>query len=162
MKDLLLPLALTTGLLASGPAAHAVPPEKRAPLGPGVHLEPFEAEGIDGTARKISFEGQPTVLMFFLSSCPVCHKMIPEWNRAYERRPDGLQVVAVMLDREPPGFFASMHVEFPVVRAPTRTFGVEMGVERVPFTVRVGADGVVQEAAKGILDPITLGEYFRP
>jgi hypothetical protein len=70
--------------------------------------------------------------------------------------------VAVLLDREPPGFFMSMPVEFPVVRAPSRSFAADLGVERVPFTVRIGPDGVVQNAAKGVLDPISLGEYFRP
>lgn len=153
---------LVAGLLAAGISAAPPAQAQRGPLGPGQKLEPFEAEGLDGQVREISFEGHPTVLMFFLSSCPTCHKMIPEWNRAYERRPEGLQVVAVMLDHEPPGFFMSMPIEFPVVRAPTPTFGARMGVERVPFTVRVGPDGVVQNAAKGLLDPITLGEYFRP
>jgi hypothetical protein len=52
----------------------------------------------------------------------------------------------------------SMPVEFPDVRAPRRRFAADIGVERVPFTVRVGEDGVVQNAANGILDPITLGE----
>lgn len=162
MNQRILLQTLLAGLVSA--AVSAAPPvqEQGGTLGPGDELEAFEAEGLDGRVREISFEGQPTVLMFFLSSCPTCHKMIPEWNRAYERRPEGLQVVAVLLDREPPGFFMTMPVAFPVVRAPSRTFAAELGVQRVPFTVRVGDDGVVQNAARGILDPITLGEYFRP
>jgi thiol-disulfide isomerase/thioredoxin len=151
---------LLLALLISNAATAAEP--AKAMLAAGDRLEDFEAEGLDGQMRKISFQGRPTVLMFFLSSCPTCHKMIPEWNAAYARRPDGLQVVAVLLDREPPGFFRSMPVEFPVVRAPRPRFAADLGVQRVPFTARVGPDGVVQNAAQGVLDPITLGEYFRP
>jgi thiol-disulfide isomerase/thioredoxin len=157
-----IPTLALLALVAAVPAL-AAPQASPAPaMAAGTQLEDFEAEGLDGQVRKVSFQGQPTVLMFFLSSCPTCHKMIPEWNRAYERRPEGIQVVAVLLDREPPGFFMSMPVEFPVVRAPSRRFAADLGVQRVPFTARVGADGVVQNAANGILDPITLGEYFRP
>jgi thiol-disulfide isomerase/thioredoxin len=162
MIHLSIALSLLAVLVSSAAIAAPPAPQERAMLAAGDRLEDFEAEGLDGRVRQVSFQGRPTVLMFFLSSCPTCHKMIPEWNRAYERRPEGLQVVAVLLDREPPGFFMSMPVEFPVVRAPTRQFAAGLGVHRVPFTARVGPDGVVQNAANGVLDPITLGEYFRP
>jgi len=146
---------------SAAPAAAAASPQQST-LAAGDHIDDFEAEGIDGQMRKVSFQGKSTVLMFFLSSCPTCHKMIPEWNAAYARRPEGLQVVAVMLDRAPPGFFMTMGIEFPVVSAPRPRFAADLGVQRVPFTARVGPDGVVQNAAQGLLDPITLGEYFRP
>ena len=150
--------------LAAAPLARAQhdEPDPEGMLAAGDAIPAFDAEGLDGEVRRISFAGKSTVLMFFLSSCPTCHKMIPEWNRAFQRKPDGLQVVGIMLDREPPGFFMTMPVEFPVVRPPTRRFAAELGVLRVPYTVRVGPDGVVQNAVKGVLDPISLGEYFRP
>jgi peroxiredoxin len=159
----LVAVTLVSGLLCAS-AAPAQEPEKNAPetVEVGAQIPPFEAEALDGSTTKVSFEGRSTVLLFFLSSCPTCHKMIPEWNRAYERRPEEIQVFGVMLDREPPGFFMTMPVKFPVLRAPTRRFAADLGVKRVPFTIRVGPDGKVEDAHQGLLDPISLGEYFRP
>jgi hypothetical protein len=42
--------------------------------------------------------------------------MIPEWNRAYEKRGKGVEIVGVIIDQEPPGWFQTMPVAFPVVR----------------------------------------------
>jgi hypothetical protein len=118
---------------------------------------------VDGSTREISYpKGSTTVLLFFLSSCPTCHRMLPEWNRAFERRGKGLNVIGVMLDREPPGWFTVNPVAFPVVRSPGREFLDAHRVHRVPVTVRVGAGGRVQEVGQGILDPIRLGQLFRP
>lgn len=126
----------------------------------GETIPPFEATGINGEIREVKYK-TPTVLLFFLSSCPVCHQMIPEWNQAFDRKPDGLEVVGVLMDREPPGFFGVTPVRFPVVRSPSREFGRIFKVARVPITLRVAAGGKVEDVALGILDPIRVGELFR-
>jgi len=123
----------------------------------------FDAQGVDGTLKRIGFTGRnSTVLLFFLSGCPTCHKMIPEWNRAFERKPAKLNVVGVLMDREPPGFFEATRIAFPVVRSPGRGFLEAWKVQRAPMTIRIGAGGKVEEAQIGIIDPIRLGEIFRP
>jgi len=157
--------AIAAGLLWPVRVAASAPPGETADLYPGVGqiLPPFTAQTIDGSPREIAYpKGSTTVLLFFLSSCPTCHRMLPEWNRAWERRPKGLEVIAVMLDREPPGWFTINPVAFPVVRSPGRAFLDAYKVHRVPVTVRVGAGGQVQDVGQGILDPIRLGELFRP
>jgi peroxiredoxin len=129
---------------------------------PGDLVPPFEAEALDGTRRSFNYpKGSSTVLLFFLSSCPTCHRMIPEWNRAFERKPAGLNVIGVLMDREPPGFFQLLPVAFPIVRAPGRDFLKAYKVTRTPITIRIGAGGRVEEAAVGIIDPIRLGQIFR-
>jgi thiol-disulfide isomerase/thioredoxin len=129
----------------------------------GEVVPPFRASGIDGQSREFDYpKGKATVLLFFLSSCPTCHKMLPEWNRAYERRPEGLNVVGVLLDREPPGFFATTPVLFPVVRSPGKEILGSYKVSKVPLTLRVGPGGKVEDIAVSIVDPIRLGEIFRP
>jgi hypothetical protein len=160
------PIAVSTALLLASalglgaPLAHA---QDEALLKKGETVPEFVAEGVDGARHEIRFApGSATVLLFFLSSCPTCHKMIPEWNRAFGRRPETLRVVGVLLDREPPGFFQLVPVAFPVVRAPSRAFLDQIKVRRVPMTVRVGPGGKVEEAEVGIVDPIRLGEIFRP
>ena len=144
------------------PPAAAGPP-LRAPLASGEMVQPFDAEGLDGVMKHVDFpKGSATVVLFFLSGCPTCHKMIPEWNRAFERKPAKLNVVGVLMDREPPGFFEATRIAFPVVRSPGRGFLEAWKVQRAPMTIRIGAGGKVEEAQIGIIDPIRLGEIFRP
>ena len=144
----------------AGPAPAATPPQ--APSAGDV-LPAFDAQGLDGSAQRVEFKkGSRTVLVFFLSGCPSCHKMIPEWNRAFGRKPAGLDMLGVLMDQEPPGFFTAMPVAFPVVRSPGRKFMDSLKVQRAPLTLRVAAGGKVEDVALGIIDPIRLGEFFRP
>ena len=139
------------------PSPSPSPPQ----MTPGDVIPPFDAEGVDGVMHHVSFGKQPTILLFFLSSCPHCHKQIPDWNRAFERRPPGVNVLGVMLDHEPPGFFVALPVSFPVVYAPSREFSRTLKITRVPLTVRVGPGGKVEDVGSGPTDPIRLGELFR-
>ena len=132
-------------------------------VAPGYQVPEFTAQAVDGSTRRVAFaKGTSTVLLFFLSSCPTCHKQIPDWNRAYQRRPKNVNVIGVILDREPPGFFEAYPVAFPVVRSPGRDFLASYKVARTPTTLRVAAGGKVEGHGEGMLDPITLGEFFRP
>src|SRR5262245_66334029 len=66
-------------------------------------IAPFDAQGVDGTLKEVAFNGRgSTLLLFFLSSCPTCHRMIPEWNRAFQRRRQGQEVVRVRSARAAP------------------------------------------------------------
>ena len=151
--------------------AAAIPAEARAgeqdpalvkALEPGEVVPAFDVEAIDGTRRHIDFpKGSTTVLLFFLSSCSTCHRMIPEWNRAYASKPANLTVVGVMLDREPRGFFEARPISFPVVRALSSDFGRSFKIQRVPVTLRVTAGGKIDGVEVGPVDPIRLGELFR-
>jgi thiol-disulfide isomerase/thioredoxin len=158
-RAFLLVVALTqvAALGAAQTAAPALTPSK------GDVVPAFETLGIDGKPAKLEFpKGSKTVLLFFLSGCPTCHKMIPEWNRAYERRAKNLKVIGVIMDQEPPGFWGTMPIAFPVVRSPGRTFLTSLNVNRAPLTLRVGSGGQVDDLALGIVDPIRLGELFAP
>jgi peroxiredoxin len=165
-----LPLALATlvaFLLTVGEAAAqaAAPPGPPSSPSKGDVVPAFETLGVDGKPAKVDFpKGSKTVLLFFLSGCPVCHKMIPEWNSAYERRPKGLTVFGVIMDPEqaPPGFFATMAIAFPVLRSPGREFLRDLNVNRAPLTLRVGEKGRIEDLGLGIIDPIRLGELFKP
>lgn len=157
---LVLALVVAPVVAAQDPAtAPAAPPA----LARGDVVPPFVAEGLDGQPLSVAYaKGSDTVLLFFLSSCPACHKMIPEWNRAYERRPKGLRVFGVLLDREPPGFFMATPIAFPVLRSPGKEFSKTFKLHKVPLTLRVGAGGKVLDVGLGQLDGIRVGELFRP
>jgi len=159
LRCLLLAAALTVAAVQAG-AQTAPPPE--APT-KGDTMPAFETLGIDGKPFKVDFpKGSKTVVLFFLSGCPTCHKMIPEWNRAFERRAKELRVVGVIMDQEPPGFWGTMPIAFPVVRSPGREFLSSLHVNRAPLTLRVGAGGRIDDLALGMVDPIRLGELFAP
>jgi hypothetical protein len=150
-------LALAVFTAGTALAQEPVTPSK------GDVIPAFETLGIDGKPVKVDFpKGSKTVLLFFLSGCPTCHKMIPEWNRAFERKAKDLKVVGVIMDQEPPGFWGTMPISFPVVRSPGRAFLSGLHVNRAPLTLRVGAAGTVDDLALGIVDPIRLGELFAP
>ena len=165
-RSLAMLMALGLLLLSLGtPPARADTPSPLAGQSPapGDIVPAFDTQTVDGNSQRVSFpKGSRTVLVFFLSSCSVCHKMIPEWNRAYQRRPANLKVFGVILDQEPPGFFAVTPITFPVLRSPGRDFLQARKISRVPVTLRVGEGGKVEEVAVGIVDPIRLGEIFRP
>jgi len=129
----------------------------------GRRVPAFETTAIDGKVQKVDFPaGSQTVLLFFLSGCSACHKMIPEWNRAYQRRPKQLRVVGVLMDQEPPGFWSTISIQFPVLRSPGRLFLRSLKVNRAPLALRVGPGGRIEDFTLGVVDPIRLGEIFRP
>jgi peroxiredoxin len=126
-------------------------------------VPPLQLEGVDGKTHSLDFpKGSKTVLLFFLSGCPVCHRMIPEWNRAYKSKPAGLDVEGILMDKEPPGFFILTPIEFPVLRSPGRSFLDKLKVQRAPTMVRVGPGGKIEDAAIGEIDRMRLTELFRP
>ena len=154
-------LAIALGVVSLLSAASPSP--SPAPLSPGDMVAPFEAARLDGSLQRIDYpKGKNTLILFFLSSCPVCHRMIPRWNEFYGRRPPDLQVVGVLLDREPPGFFDAMPVVFPIVRSPGASLHQMFKLRHVPYMVRVAAGGRVDAVSEGITDQIKLGELFRP
>jgi thiol-disulfide isomerase/thioredoxin len=160
-----LAMAMVLALSASSPVTAASPSPTASPtlLAPGDVVQPFEAARLDGTLQRVEYpKGKNTVILFFLSSCPTCHRMIPLWNEFYRRKAKDLQVVGVMLDREPPGFFTAMPVAFPIVRSPGPALHQMFKLRHVPLMVRVGAGGRVDAVSEGITDQIKLGEIFRP
>jgi thiol-disulfide isomerase/thioredoxin len=163
-----LPVQSRVALVAACVALAAAPLRAQAPAAPmspskGDVIPTFETLGVDGKPVKVDFpKGSKTVLLFFLSGCPTCHKMIPEWNRAFERRAKTLKVVGVIMDQEPPGFWGTMPISFPVIRSPGREFLSGLHVNRAPLTLRVGDGGKVDDVALGLVDPIRLGELFAP
>jgi peroxiredoxin len=157
-------VAAAAALLAAAPAAAQMAVPAPAPS-KGDVVPAFETLAINGKARKVDFpKGSKTVLIFFLTGCPHCHKMIPAWNRAYERRAKGLDVVGVIMDPDqaPPSFWAATSILFPVLRSPGREFLRGLNVNRAPLTLRVGEGGRIEDLALGEVDLIRLGELFAP
>jgi hypothetical protein len=149
-------LAPTAGFAQHGES----PPPKPAA---GDVVAPFDAQAVTGGSTRVDYgKDGVTVLLFFLSSCPTCHKMIPEWNALYPRRPKNVRIIGVLMDQEPPGFFQSMPMAFPVVRAPSRDWLRSYKVHQAPTMLRVGPGGKVQDVTVGWVDRMRVGEMLRP
>ena len=149
---------------AAAPAAPAAAPTKPTPQAGDV-VPPFDTLTVDGAEKSISFKKGPTVLLFFSPSCPHCHKMIPKWNQAYRDRKPGVDVYGVMIDKEHPGFFMMMPIDFPILRfyeKPGRSVMDKIKVHNVPATLRLGAGGKVEDVAMGEIDGIRLMQLFKP
>jgi thiol-disulfide isomerase/thioredoxin len=155
-------LSLPAILLGASPGFQAEPAPVPSPL-PGEIIPEFDAVALAGRVEHLDFpKGTATVLLFFLSSCPHCHQMIPRWNQAFDMKPKGLRVYGIILDQEPPGFFTAMPVSFPVLRTPGREFTASIKVFRTPTAIRVGPGGKIEDVQVGVVDSIKAGEIFRP
>lgn len=156
----LLALAGSPRSLAEGPPSVASP----APdgLAAGTPAPSFEGEGLNDKTYTVEFpKDRATVLLFFLSGCPTCHKMIPEWNRALPKN-DSVKILGIMLDREPPGFFDGMPIAFPVLRAVRpREVSKLYKIGHVPMMVRITPNGTIEETASGLLEPAQVARLFR-
>jgi thiol-disulfide isomerase/thioredoxin len=166
MRGLTISMLMIPTILSAASVAAVVPKtanEKDVFLTPGEKVAPFEAVGVDGILRRVEFDRkQVTILMFFGSGCPACHRMIPEWNRAFTRRASNLDVIGVIVDTPPPKFFQIVPISFPVVRSPGRDFLERFKVARIPITLRIASGGRVEDIGVGALDGIRLGQIFRP
>jgi len=165
IRRAVLAAAFTASLLHPPYAAAqaAAPPVAEPGLRVGDTVPAFHAAGFDGAIKSIDYpKGTTTLVVFFLSGCPVCHKMLPLWNEAYARRPKNMTMVGVVLDQPPPGFFEAAQIAFPVFRSPGKEVLDAFKLKRVPYTVRVAPGGRVEGADLGLLDGIRMGELFRP
>jgi thiol-disulfide isomerase/thioredoxin len=146
---------------AADPHDHAAGEPTPGPA-PGEQIKDFSVQTLTGSTQPVVIsKTQPTVILFFSSGCPVCRRMLPIWNEQLTKKPKNLTVLGLLTDREPPEFFNMFPVSFPVVRA-SRELMASFKVARVPMTIRIKPGGIVESTAVGILDPIKLGEMFRP
>jgi peroxiredoxin len=111
---------------------------------------------LDGIEAVLAFDGQAreTVLLVFTTTCPACQKNLEPWRDLHRRFGDRYRFVAVGLDPpEETRRFAEQH-DLPyrvVVPADRSAFQRAYGIESVPQTLVVGADGRVKDVQPGVL-----------
>lgn len=97
---------------------------------------------------------QPSLLLFFQSTCPACTRNLPAWRRLVDRRPDGVRSLALGLEA-PDAALRYVREELPEALGvrpldPGRTTRI-LGVEAVPSTLIVGATGRLLWSRTGLL-----------
>jgi cytochrome c biogenesis protein CcmG/thiol:disulfide interchange protein DsbE len=122
--------AIAIAVLCAAGTAHAAPP-------PG--LEPVE--------------GRVVWVDFWASWCVPCRRSFP-WLNSMHRKygPTGLQIIAVNLDKDralADGFLAEVPAEFAVRFDPSAGLAKEFGVQAMPSSFLIDADGNVLESHFG-------------
>ena len=114
----------------------------------------LEEDGTETVLESSTHGDQDRLLFFFTTTCPVCRDNQPRWSVLHERVVDRMDVVGVSLDdpEQTRNYLEGFEVAFRVVTViDPQSFVLEHGVDRVPLTVHVGADGTVRDSWLGPL-----------
>jgi thiol-disulfide isomerase/thioredoxin len=113
-----------------------------------------------------SLRGRPLLINFWATWCPPCVEELPLLNAFYRQNSaKGWQIVGIAVDRLAPvqAFLQRLPLDFPVVLSGmdglnlSKQFGNQVG--GLPFTVLVGADGVILNRKIGKLSEADLAQW---
>ena len=109
-------------------------------------------------------EGRVVWVDFWASWCVPCRRSFP-WLNSMQRKygPAGLQIIAVNLDKDralADGFLAEVPAEFALRFDPAAALAKEFGVQTMPSSFLIDADGAVLAKHFGFKTADT-GEYER-
>jgi hypothetical protein len=130
-------------------------------------LESLEDSASRGTVgESIAVPGdRATLLLVFSSSCPSCYANLPAWRRVLESGIGRVEMLAVGLqrDRIAARDYVRMHLDGVrgLVPRDPRRFAATLGIEVVPFTAVIAADGMVRYARSGSLDSAAVATLIR-
>lgn len=154
----------------SGPGADAVAtidgPARTEPIPDGSPIPAWSAPTLDG--ERFEWAGRPegpTVLAIWAPWCPHCQAELPRLSAAVERHP-GISLVTLASALDQPGptpqeYMDSEGLSFTVgLDDEANTVAVGLGIQGLPTTYFVDADGLVTVSASGELDPDALEEVL--
>ena len=138
-------------------AAFAAPPAE-GELAPDFTLKTLDGES---TLSLSDYSGKVVYIDFWASWCGPCRRAFPEVKALYsEYGPEGLEVLAVSLDRKTPPaikFFDEQKVTFPGLHDDQGKVAAVYGVQSIPMAVIIGPDGKIAMKMIGF-DPRKLPE----
>lgn len=139
------------------------PPDDLIIVGKGDPLPDIRLANLDGDIEAVAdANGRPLLINFWASWCGPCIEEMPVLNAfAQQQGANGVQVVGIALDDidAVKGFLADTPVGYRILIdvASARDSSVQLGNRRgvLPYSVLVGADGVIQRIRLG---PFAHGE----
>ena len=126
----------------------------------------FELATLDGTEldlAQIAGENKIVLVNFWATWCQPCRLEMPQLERIYdEYHSQGLEILAI--SAEDPStieaFLAEHPYSYPILVDPDRVVSERYGIEAIPTTVMIDADGKVIRVRTG-LSPILEAEIKR-
>jgi peroxiredoxin len=115
----------------------------------GVQAPDFELKARDGQVFQLAeaIAKGPVVLVFYKASCPTCQFTFPYLERIHEERGSEVRIIGISQDepQETDEFMKRFGIQFETV-IDDHPYDVSMayGIENVPATFVIGADGKIQ------------------
>jgi cytochrome c biogenesis protein CcmG/thiol:disulfide interchange protein DsbE len=160
---LLVPALLLGWRLTTGGGGADTPSAPAGGIDIGSTAPDFKLQRLDGGDLRLSdLRGHPVVLTFFASWCIPCGEEVPLLQDALHEHPGQLEVVGVLYgdaESDARSFLADHGATFPALLDPG--FAVSQGaygVNAIPVTFFVDADGRVVDRAFGITSRAALDE----
>ncbi|HEY9685016.1 MAG TPA: TlpA disulfide reductase family protein [Drouetiella sp.] len=102
------------------------------------------AEWVNGHAPKT--KGKVTLLEFWATWCPDCHRARPILNKFAEKFGDDLVIIGISDESVPviTKFLDKNPVQYHIASAPDRAMYKTVGVTGIPLVLVVSADGIVR------------------
>jgi thiol-disulfide isomerase/thioredoxin len=116
-----------------------------------------------GSARFADYRGKPLIVNVWGSWCPPCRQEMPDFEKVHRSLGDRVQIVG--LDRgdgrgAATDFAAQHGITYPLLFDSQDIFAPALGVEIMPTTLLVSADGVVVKSHAGPLDADELTQLI--
>ena len=124
----------------------------------------FTAYDAEGNAHKLSdFRGKPVILNFWASWCGPCKMEMPDFDKAYQAYGDQVEFLMVNLTdgaqetvETASAFLTEAGYSFPVYFDTDRSGAIAYGVNAVPVTYFIDADGNFVAWHQGVLSAENL------
>lgn len=156
---------LVEAIVASVTIAPPSPDSATVGLNAGYRPPPFSARYSDGTSFNLAdYEGQLVVLHFWFADCPACRAEWPHLEALYQEYADRGLVLLPVNAIDPPAYIADFMDEFgydfPLVSDPGGQLHQLYGVTVFPTSFIISSDGVILQAAKGMLSERSWRNLF--
>ena len=110
-------------------------------------------------------DGKPLYLNFWASWCPPCVREMPHIDALYQKYGDQINFAAVTIDEntgDAQAYLAKSGVSVPVYTGNINGIAADYGLEAIPVSVLIAADGTVLAQTVGGMDASALEAFLAP